>query len=175
MEIETDPFTAIFAKLWEMVERHPRLPEMVKPGNRIKLNKPNDRNPTKEHVQEADLPELLLTTDGGTVRLHNTSSSTKVVRRYSWIVSTGDQRVNYKLYPVEWLLVEALADWQTQISPLTFKEKTFAKRLDVLDVNEGWTRPENRNIKGWSALWKCEIEMHFKTQDLIDALTPPTP
>jgi hypothetical protein len=162
-----DPFTLVFNRLWEIVEAHPDAASVIKPGNRIKLNEQTKREPTKPFVQVADLPELMLVTEGGNLNLHSTSSSTKIVRRYSWLLSTGDARVNYLLYPVEWLLVEAFSKWTTELTSLTYKDKHFVKRFDILDVSEGWKRAdENRNIKGWSAIWKCEIEMHFATNDL---------
>lgn len=164
---ELDPFSQVFDKFWDMLEAHPDTSAMIKPGNRIKLNEQDTRQPTKPFVQVADLPELVLVTEGGNVSLHNTSSSTKIVRRYSWLLSTGDARVNYLLYPLEWLLVEAFSNWTREIALLTYKDKSFAKRFDFVDISEGWTRADqNKNIKGWSSIWKCEIEMHFATSDL---------
>lgn len=173
---EENPFVLVHNKLWELVEAHPNCGSIVAAGNRIKFNSPTVRNPIKPSVQDADLPELMLVTNGGDTNLMDTSSSTRVTRRWDFIISTGDLRTNHYLYQVEWMLLVALLGWKTELTALEWKEKTFVKKLTVPDIDEGQSDKEkNRNIEGWSSLWRCDVEMHFKTKDLTDDLIPPAP
>jgi len=158
----------VYSKLWDLafVESN-ALSTLVRPGNRIRYDT-NNRDPIKENVSDADLPELILTSGGsGPPRLHATSSGSMCTRKYSWLITTGDFRVSYRLYPVEFALFAAMSNWKAHLGALTWNSKSFAKRMDVVDVTNGLSDPDrNRGIRGWSAIWTCEIEMHFTTEDL---------
>ena len=168
-----NPLTLTYTALWTMIEAYPNLDDLVRIGNRIRFDSETDRSPQKNRVQAADLPELTLITNGGTPNLCETSSSSKFIRRYSWWISTGDNRLNEKLYQVEWAVLVAMTNWKQVLTALQWKGKSFVKRTAVTDISEGMSNPQlNRNIKGWSSLWTCEVEMHFKTSDLLDELTP---
>lgn len=161
-----NPFTMVYDTLWEMVDTHPSLRVLMKEGNRIKFNTPS-REPLKDAVAVADLPELILTSDGLSAALYNTTSTSKVVRSYSWLLSTGDFRVNELLYQVEWYIFCAMLSWKEKLCALKWHDESFVKRADVTSVTNGQSNPElNRGIKGWSAIWKCEVEMHFRTSFL---------
>ncbi len=128
-------------------------------------------DPFKPEVKAGDLPEVMLIPTGFTSNLHSTSSSSKVIQRYSLVVYTGSKRINALMNQIQWEVLVALANWKVALSPLEWRDKTFIKRLDVLSVEEGLTDPAaNRNITGWSAVWQCEIEMIFTTSDLLSLI-----
>lgn len=171
----SDPLSMVYDALYDLVMRHPDAADVFKPGNRIRYDRDLDRDPVKDKIQDADLPELILLATGGTIAMHNTSNTSMMTRRYSWLLTTGDMRVHYRLLPIEWLLFEALHNWNVVLTALEWPEgsgRNFVKRCDVLDVTEGLSDPErNRGIRGWSTIWACDVEMWFKTSDVVQELT----
>lgn len=170
--MEDDPFVQTYNALWDLAENSQQLTDLVKPANRIKFNQsgPPNRHPIKTQVSQADLPELVLVSTGLEASMHSTSSSSSCIRRFEWIISTGDMVIVDKLLPVEWAIFAAMAAWKTTVSVLTWNGLSFNKRMDITSVDNGLTDPSrNRGVQGWSALWRCEIEMHFATRDLITA------
>lgn len=168
-----NPFTLIFDALWAMVEDSPNFVADIKVNNRIHLNIANDPNPLKQQIQDADLPEILLVPTGiSESNLFSTSSTTKIVRQYNWILSTGDLRVQNYLHQVEWNLFCAMTGWQSLLGNLIWPAnsgRNFVKRCGLLAANQGLNDNEkNRGLIGWSSIWGCEVESHFMTQDLID-------
>lgn len=163
-----DPFSMLFDAFWEMAEASVPLMELVKEGNRIKFNT-SDRDPIKSEIAAADLPELVLSTEGSTeVNLHRTSCSTSIQRQYSWIIATGDKRVKAYLYPVEFALMCAMANWKNTIGALTWQGQDFVKSAQLIGVTEGQSDPNaNRGIMGWSTIWRCQVDMHFTTASLL--------
>lgn len=165
-----NPFTLVFDALWEMPLTHPLFVSMVKEGNRIRFNTPS-RDPLKQTVAGADLPEVILTSEGLSAALYNTSSTTKCVRKYSWLISCGDLQINEVLFQVEWAIFVSMLSWKEKLAALTWHDEHFVKRADVTSVTNGQSNAEaNRGIRGWSALWQCEVEMHFKTSLLKNEL-----
>lgn len=166
---ESDPFSMTFAALWALAESSPRLQEVVRLGNRIKMQ---DRDSWKDQIASADLPELVLITNGMTGNLQETSSTTKFVRTYSWLLSTGDMRLTHLLYPVEWSIVCAMTRWKEVLAPLEWRGDRFIKRMGLGVVDEGVSdRERNRGIAGWSSVWRIEVEMHFTTSKIKELYT----
>ena len=168
----TNPFSMVYDALWELFEAYPDIDDLVLPGNRIKYNKDKVGNPLPQHINDADLPEIVLATDGiGQTNLHQTSCSSSITRTFSWLLSTGDFRLNERLLPVEWMIFVAMHDWQTVLADLLWEGKSFVTRADLLECTNGLSDPDlNRKITGWSAVWRIEVEMHFKHADLLEIL-----
>lgn len=166
---ESDPFSMTFAALWELAESSPRLGQIVRMGNRIKLS---DRDAFKPQVQSADLPELILVSEGLSGNLHETSSTSRFTRNYAWLISTGDMRLTHLLYPVEWALVTAMLRWKETLSRLVWRGDQFVKRAQITTVDEGVSdQDRNRGIAGWSSVWRVEVEMHFTTRTISELHT----
>lgn len=173
---DVNPFTMVFDALWAMLEAHPRFVRDVNDRNRIKFNVSNDRDPLKEVVQVADLPEVCLKAATTTANVMETSSSSKCVNQYQIMVSTGDFRYTAFLAIVEWYIFVAMCGWKTRLASLRWKNKSFVKRVNVINAIQGLSDPKaNRNIEGWSCVWQIEVEMHFETQNLLDELKNPLP
>lgn len=168
-----NPLTLVFDALWSCLEESPNFISDVAAGNRIKFNLTANRNPQKQQINDSDLPEVVLTSTGGSGGLFVTSSSSRMVQRYSWVMSTGDFRIQNYLHQVKWEIFCGMTGWQSILGALVWplnSGKTFVKRTDLLDITEGLSNPDqNRGINGWSAIWNAEVEMAFTTQDLIDA------
>src|SRR3990170_2577044 len=56
----TDYISAIYAKLWELLEEHAGFTGLIKPGNRIKLNAAEADPFAKGPIQDADLRQAIL-------------------------------------------------------------------------------------------------------------------
>lgn len=173
MATEDDPFTQVFNELWRMAEISTPLQSLIKAGNKIKFSNPNNptvRGPVKDQVNVSDLPELVLSTIGSTTaNIHASSSTTQIQREYSWILSTGDFRTNYLLFPVQFAIYSAMTNWMGNLTALMWRENQFVKRCNYITLQEGLSNPQlNRGIKGWSSLWACSVDMHFRTSDLQD-------
>jgi hypothetical protein len=170
--MEDNPFTLVFDALWTLAERHPRIRSLVRERNRIKFNDPSDRNPLKKTVAVADTPELMLTSDGLSGNLLNTSSTCMVTRDYTWWVTTGDYRINSFLHQVEWPLFVAMCDYKHTLNALEWRGLRFVKRANLTGVTEAQIdQLRDFSLAGWGASWRVEVEMHFKTSDLIDELS----
>lgn len=167
-----NPFQMVMTELWQLPQQHPTFRQLVRVGNRIRYDGTDYGDPHKKEIQSADTPEVVLTSETASVKMHATSSTSSVTRQYSWLIASGDFRINEVLLQVEWALFVGMLKWKEIISPLEYRGQRFAKRMDVVSVVGGQSDAQrNRGIKGWSAIWRCEVEMHFKTAELLEELS----
>lgn len=167
-EPDDDPFSQVYTALADLAAASVPLSSIVKVRNLIRFDSRTNRNVEKQTAADADLPELVLLPDTGTVAMHNTSSSSRVIRQYVWKLNTGDYRLVRRLHPVEWMLACAMTGWKAELGRLTWKGQSFVTRSDIISVAAGESdNMRNDGIRGWSAIWRCEVEMHFRTNDMI--------
>jgi hypothetical protein len=167
---ETNPFDMVLSKLWEMLLAHPRFERDVKKNCRIRFDDETNRDPTKDPVQDADFPEVMILPQTSSFNLHETSHTSRVSRQYTVMIATGDFRYTEWLGKVEWYVFVALLSWQERLTALRWKdmEGSFVKSANLLTATSGFSNPAlNRNIKGWSAVWSAEVNMHFPTRLLL--------
>lgn len=159
----------MFAALWGMAEASVPLAAAVRLGNRIKFNYEKDKDPIKREISEADTPELILISTSSGGNLGETSSTSRLTRQYDWIMATGDLSITNKLLPLEWVLFCAMAKWPTTLAALQWPAGwPFVKRMNLTNVQSGMSDPDrNRGILGWSSVWSIEVEMHFRTSDML--------
>lgn len=161
------PFAAVYSSIWNLVDDSTVLSLGVRKGNRIRFDT-NDRNPLKQNVQDADLPELMLISEGFSGNLNSSSSSTTIDERFAFYVSTGSFQYTDKLAPLNFELLRVLVRWKTISSTLLWKDKTFIKLVKLLDTGVGlFNEDQNRGLRGWSAIIRFQVTEHFKTSDLI--------
>jgi hypothetical protein len=173
---DSSPLQLVYTELWRLPMLNPEFRALVREGNMIRFDHEAHGNPRKDQVQAGDLPEVTLTSETSAVKIHETSSTCKLIRQYSWLVATGDFRLTHLLAPVEWALFVSMIGWQRVLGRLKWHDKAFCKRMDVVSVLGGRSDPQlNRGIAGWSAIWRCEVEMHFATADLLEELEPIEP
>lgn len=163
-----DPFTLVYDALWDLAEASVAVTSLVRVGNRVKLDSVAPTAGLKKEVSQADLPEIVLALTSSTGNIRGTSSSSSVIRQYQWALSTGDMDPR-TLLALEFALYAALADWPTVLSTLTWQGLGFVKRANIVSAEHGESDPErNRGVRGWSGLWTLDVEMHFRTGDLVD-------
>jgi hypothetical protein len=165
-----NPLSLVYDALFAMAAQHADIASLVKPRNLVTLET-TDYDPVKLHVGENDKPEILLSMDGMNLNLFSASNATELIKSFQWLVSTGDYNTP-KFHQIEWALICAMAGWQTKLTSLVWPPnsgRSFVTKCGVNNVREGWSDPDrNRGIKGWSAVWSCEVQMHFATIDLLN-------
>lgn len=167
-----NPFTLTYTGIAKLLLSNQHLTRLVETGNLIRFDKGRVNDPLKPLVDAADLPELILISDGMEMNLHSTSSTSEVVKMYSLLVATGSKRINELLNQVQWEVTVALSNWKNVLSPLQWRDKAFIKLVNVRSVTEGLSDPErNRGIEGWSSIWRVEVKMIFTTSDLLSLLS----
>ena len=173
---EPDPFIKAYQVLMNLALGSKRVTSLVKPGNRVWYDIQSDIPPDKEEVSQGDLPELTLLPTTLTAKLRSNSSSSYALMRYEWWIATGQEGLANAVLPLTFAVFAAMAPWpgyvQDGLTPLKWRGREYITRIDLSDANFGLQRPEqNRGIKGWGCVWACEVEMYFKTSDLIEALS----
>jgi hypothetical protein len=141
----------------------------VKDRNYIRYDHETTRDPLKDRVLDSDLPELQLTSAGSLqVNLSFNSCGTMIMRRFAWVISTGDYRLQDRLYPLEFAILCGMLKAQRTLGSIQWNGSSFIKNVRIIDGSNGILDPTlNRGINGWTALWNVELEMHFKQSDLI--------
>lgn len=163
-----NPFVKVFNALWDLLEADPEFTARVPIGNRVKYNIADDRQPLKQDITTQDLPEVAIVFTTGSTNIPDTSSSSKIIGNYQLIVNTGDYRINEFMNVLNWIVVCNFARWREVLLSLTWKDQAFITRVSPVNITMGESDPQrNRGIKGWTTLWAVEIEMHFKTSNLV--------
>lgn len=153
----SDPFTLVYNALWVMAERNTELTSLIPLKNRIKFDA---SNPPKMQIAESDTPELALTASGASFGVQNNNSNYTLDRRYDWIVTSGDYRINPKFNAISFELMRAMVDYESTLCALTWEDCNFVNRCNLTDADEGieYNRSkQNRNLFGWSGVITVEI------------------
>lgn len=163
----TDPFTLVHNAIWALLEADTTLTAAVAVTSRIKFTG-SDRMPIKEERGAADRPELRVRPLAGKAHQHRTSNGSSVQRTWLVELATGEQRVDEDLYPIEWEIYRAMADWPDTLAALTWNGKEFAKDLTMGEIQNELGGGEI-NIRGWRGVMAISVEMWFDTSDLPPA------
>ena len=164
-----DPFSAVYSGLWDLAERCDLLTSQVRMQNRIRFDT-SSRNPMKDRVSDADFPELMLMSLSTDPQMWNTSGTSKVVKQYAWVATTSDARINRYLNPLEWAIFVAMHGWSDTLAELTWKTRSYVKSCQFVNASESLFGPliAKQSPPGWSALWTCQVDMHFSINDILD-------
>lgn len=161
-----DPLTMVYDALWNLLEDFPPFTDQVAPGNRIRLNC-KLRDPIKDVLRKADLPEVLIFPAGGLTNIHANSSESRLERTYQVLLTTGDKRVNELHFPLQWHIIQAVAAWPARMGGMTWRGQPFLIDVNLPDTTEGMSDPDqNRNIPGWSSVITIATVLNFNTNQL---------
>lgn len=169
-DITTDPFTAVAQELWGLLNDSSDFTKLVKPGDQIHYIG-GYRDPEKQEVQTADLPEARIIPGGILPHLQNTSSSSRVTAKYMLEVRTGTKVLDKAHYPLIWAVYKAMRPWAARLMALTIEENDSGSFVVLTrpfgETVEGIERGEvAKGIAGWFAIWTIEVDMWFKTSNL---------
>jgi len=144
-----------------------KLGAFVKVGNRVTFGtlKQDDRNPFKQSVTTADIPEIVLIDEGGFLNIHGNSSGAKQQYNLVMYISTGDWRYSCYIAPIGWYITCNLNKWLQGIrDEVTWNGTNFVKNVLPTPIQIGESNPErNRMLDGWTAIWRFQFELFFPT------------
>ncbi len=168
MTILHNPFTLLYDELWNLLEQSPELSQLVAVGNRLKFNDEFNREPLKETVATADMPEILILSDGGDFNLMNSSSTSRFDLSYSIVINTGDYRLNVFAHQIQWFIFCQFVKWKTTLTTLTWKNEAFVKNVRLSNVTTGESMAErNRGINGFTTVCKILVEVIINTANIV--------
>lgn len=170
MATATDPLSLVYVALWDMLEAHSGLTDLIRTGNRVKYAG-FLQVPRKDIVQNADVPEVGITPTGSLFGLQITSNSTRIVERYDAGLLTGTSQLSETgtFLPIKWELLRAFTGWEAALRALTWESKMFVKLLkltDIVDILLDVKEAKDRGIAGWTSLLRFEVTMMFATADM---------
>lgn len=165
-----DPYTTVAAALWMILEADADFVAIVKPGNRIKFMG-LARDPIKEQVSGADLPEVRIVVSSSSPHQKGSSNMTTDRVTFEIQVSSGDQRIDKWHLPLKWIVFKAMArarmKWTQLGTQIKWNGGRFISEVKAATATEGVSQTDlNRGIMGWSAVWAVEVEMFFALSDL---------
>lgn len=156
-----DPFSITYEYLWGLVEGYPPWAEMVRVGNRLHLNK-NSRNPFKDTLKAADLPQVTLLPTESNNNLHSNSSTAVIVQNFTLGINSGELQVNKVYFPLKFYTLQALACFRLDLGSVKWKDYPFLKKLEVPQATDTISElDENGNIISWDSLVTISCEMWF--------------
>ena len=175
LAVADNPLRQVYAALWTMLEASSAFTSYVKAGNRIKFTGTSFVH-DKDTVSGGDLPEVRIGLIGHKPHLQNTSSSSQIVTTWEIRVSTGDTRLAPVL-DMAWIIYCAMLGWETHLKDALLWENSgplgdgkFVTTCRPLKIEEDLDVKElNRGNRGWAAVWRGEVEMHFRTTDVSTA------
>jgi len=162
----------MYDALWALINQYPNVGDIVK--KQVSFNANEQRDPIPQRVVPGELPELTLVQDIVNANHHLNQSIARVTVDYSFLISTGDFRQQQGINPVLWMLFVTTANWPRYLNTFTWPDEDWkpVKNYDIIDATQGMSdKDRNRNLTGWSAVWRCRVELHFRRSDLY-ALIP---
>lgn len=133
----------------------------------------SSRDPEPDVREEADLPEIQVRPTAMTVELGHSSCGTNVTATYTILIATGDDRLGYLLYPVQWALLLAMKSMKygsshaACLDDLMWRDKNFVTNTEVVSCTADLDLSMQRGIEGWDALWDINVFMSFNDEDLV--------
>lgn len=154
-----DPFSLVYDALWVMVERNDKLAKFIAKGNRIKFDEDSDVDPA---ITDADTPNLMLLSGGGTFGEQDNSSQRSVTRIYTWVLTTGDFRLNPVFNAISWELYRSMIDYACVLCSLQWCNCNFIQNCRIVSADDGTlAQTLQENVPGWSTIWSIEVDMLF--------------
>lgn len=101
---DIDPLTQVYKSIWAILEDNSDFATMVKPGNRIKYF--DKTLPAKREALFADMPEVEIVPLPMEMNMPITNKHNQFMADYELIIRTGSNRLNFKLFPLEWLITK---------------------------------------------------------------------
>jgi hypothetical protein len=142
---QTDPFSATLQALWGLLLADKGFAALCRPGNQVRFDDAQDRQPLKPQTQAADLPEVIIMPGAGTSTAGVTSSSHRIVKNWTIQIDTGDQRFAQILAPLQFRVFAVLAN-SVDVLPGC----DFVKKLRLMtDQDILVTGNEQQVPRGW--------------------------
>lgn len=162
-----NPFNKVYTAIWDLITADSAFTDLVAVRNCVRFDSEDDRQPIKETVQSADLPEVVLQLAEILINLRSTSSSSRFVLNFDLICNAGDYRLNEIAANLNWIVVCQLAKWCETLTAITWKGAPFVTQVSIDNARVGESDPRrNRGVKGWVTIFRVSVELNLKTSHL---------
>ncbi len=160
-----DPFSQIYAKLWDAFENHQGFTDLVKVGNRIRFDK-GAVDPQREKILENDLPEVaVFETSGENFSITpNKNSSLMGQAVYEVRVSTGEMS-GETLRRVKWEILIALTKAGVDLGDLSFVRNINVSGAFTSSLGN---TAANRGIAGWSTVFSVVVDLNIGVDVILE-------
>lgn len=170
---QVDPFTLALEAIWNAVDAFEPLAGMVEGKNRIvRMGK---RKPTRDRIQDSDLPELdCEPSDIANGTLSFSSSGVGLVYVYEFGITTGSRDLADVLFPLQWNIIRLVAKMRIQEDWAFYRlGLSFVKDVDVVTVAADKDDPiRNRAKSGWTSVMGIALAMSFDSDTQVLADVP---
>ena len=165
----TDPFTLIHDALFGIVRDSKAVQLAVTNYKKNLVGGNESRLPRLDTVRASDLPEIYMTTTGLEGQVSFSSATVDFMRSFEFRITTGDQRPNKFLYPVEFSMLCALteANFGQVLRQLEWYGQKYVTDVELVGIEEGMESEDNRGVKGYSALFSIDARLSLGRQSLI--------
>lgn len=165
----SDPLTLIHDSLFEVVQSSSAVQLAIVNYKKNVLSGNEARLPRLDSVQSSDLPEVYLTTSGLSGQVMFSSATVDFMRSFEFRITTGEQRPNRLLYPVEFAMLCALteANYGRLLRSLLWHGQRFVVDAELTGIEEGMESEDNRGIKGYSALFSVDVRLSLSRVSLM--------
>lgn len=155
-----DPFTEVYGKIWDLLEAHEGFTSLIRLGNRIRLDG-SRKEPRKERVLDADLPEVVLLPAAGEAEPFATSDSVRLAQQYELQATSGDIRIDTAFFPLKYELIKALCRAEENLG------LAYVTNVRVLTVTDNLPDAEaERGLPGWVLRIVIAVDMWFDRSTL---------
>lgn len=154
--MSSDPFSLTYSALWDLVENHQGLSELVREGNRIKWDRAAEFDPRKPATTYGSTPELMLVPDFFDTQVEMDNTGTGISRRFNWVIVTGQKMLNTALFPVEYQLLLCMKGGRSSI----VSEVPELFNMEI--VRGSATIPERtRTDVSWTSVWTIKLDFQI--------------
>lgn len=152
-----NPFEPIHDALWDLFDANTALKELVKLGNRLKLND-KKTSPFKQQQVDSDFPQLIVVPSGGQFMPIVSSDGSELVQWFDIELSDSDLVITNKYFPLKWQIIKSLAKVDELLS-LSYVKKVIVE--DIIDLQ----KPPDEQA-GWIGIMRVSVIMWFSRDDL---------
>ena len=172
---EVNPLKQIHDAFWDMLTARSDFTALVPVANRLKVYDEDDLGigeplEPDQHLPAAG-PSVRILQTGVRYHSHADTSHTALVLIWEIQVLTGRRYLN-KMLDVVWSILRATESWADYLGVLTYHGETFARCCRALQSADSLEHAQlHRDIRGWTSVWRGEIECWFLVSDMLDSST----
>ena len=155
-----NPFITGYGKIWDALEAHTPLTDIVKVGNRNKLDQAQPER-LKPSLQPADLPELGVVPIGFEFDVFATSTSATATKALAITMKAGDLRVQEELFILQWEVARAFGIAGVKLGLSVIERWTLT---DGAEERQAFA--ETKGSQGWFSVATLTLFYRFAQTDI---------
>jgi len=163
LDTTKDPIHQVLESVWITLRANTTLTTLIPTGNQVDYTS-TDRDPEKQGLLSADLPQMRVVLKGLQGQIPATSSSCTLTIEIGIELLAGDKRFEILTSPI-WEIYQAMSHYRQYIfQAVTYNTENPVKKMMPLkaeiDLNEKRDPP---TPAGWVGVWACALELFFST------------